>query len=694
MKAGKGCTLPGVQKQAGCLLAKFEFESAEFLLRNALQEWPNDATLHVQLGTVLSYTDREDEALCHLQRSGKNAQARALGQLLLDHFHCRHLSAVKTGIRDAEGLQSLEAAQALHGGHPGDVGVALSACLIVKNEEAALENCLLSIAGLVDEIVVVDTGSTDGTIGIAERFGAKVGRFEWCDDFSAARNAALDMATGRWALWIDADETLSEDSERVIREAVARPHFGGFAIPIVNFMADSGTAEQYVHAPVRLFQIRPGVRFTGKIHEQITPSLSALGLPNGVLKEATIFHEGYRPAVMHAKDKLNRTLQLLESEVREHPNDSFQWFNLASALAVAERYEEAEHACRASIRLLNPAEQHARTVHQVLLEVLERSGRFSDALEAAAETRRLGLGTLLTEFTVANVEMKAGRLNEALASIERCVGMTWPSDLQGDRSIASYKRYVLRAQILALLGKHDEAIRDLDMALSVDESYPPAIFILATIHERKGNYERALQFFGRLHESPGLQTSSLQGSARCSLALGRKDDAMALFERGWHWEPGNLEAWVEWVNAAEAVGDSRYVLAAFESYARDREPSVEMFINWGRALEATGDLEKALTCFSEAIKRNPSDANAYFNCGDLLYKMERFADAAHIYESGLRQAPMNPQGWFVLGNTLLRMELADGARLAYRQCLAIEPGHAGATNNLDFLESALSQATG
>jgi glycosyltransferase involved in cell wall biosynthesis len=98
----------------------------------------------------------------------------------------------------------------------------LTLCMIVRNEAEVLERCLVSIQGLCDETVVVDTGSTDGTVGIAERLGARVHRFEWCDDFAAARNRSFDLATGEFILWLDADDVLAPESLRRVIELKPR----------------------------------------------------------------------------------------------------------------------------------------------------------------------------------------------------------------------------------------------------------------------------------------------------------------------------------------------------------------------------------------------------------------------------------------------------------------------------------------
>ena len=96
-----------------------------------------------------------------------------------------------------------------------------SACLIVRNEERSLERTLASLADLVQEVIVVDTGSEDGTKEVAARQGARVADFQWVDDFAAARNESLRLATGEWIFWLDADEWLDEENRPKLRELLA-----------------------------------------------------------------------------------------------------------------------------------------------------------------------------------------------------------------------------------------------------------------------------------------------------------------------------------------------------------------------------------------------------------------------------------------------------------------------------------------
>ena len=280
-------------------LKKSRFAEAEGVLDAALARFPDSADLHSRKALLLTVTQREFEAanLIDFARGGEDFDK--FTQNLADYASCREQMSQKMGQTDRQGKElSATLRTKLPNLTAGKVGVKLSACLIVRNEEANLTRCLKSLKGLVDEIIVVDTGSTDRTVAIAESFGATVGHFPWCDDFSAARNASLDMATGDWALWIDADEEIEKGGETMIRGALLRPYFGGFTVQIVNYLGDPTTGRRYVHAAVRLFRLIPEVRFAGRIHEQIIPSLFQKGFPTANLDKFRLLHYGYAPGSM------------------------------------------------------------------------------------------------------------------------------------------------------------------------------------------------------------------------------------------------------------------------------------------------------------------------------------------------------------------------------------------------------------
>ena len=139
----------------------------------------------------------------------------------------------------------------------------LSLCMIVKNEDRFLQGCLESIKDVVDQIIVVDTGSTDKTLNIAQEYNAQIHYFDWCDDFSAARNVSIKYATGDWILWMDADERLAPESiERLARILVPEEVPVVYKVGIHSIWQDSSTV-QLSHA-FRIFNNHKGIFFSGR----------------------------------------------------------------------------------------------------------------------------------------------------------------------------------------------------------------------------------------------------------------------------------------------------------------------------------------------------------------------------------------------------------------------------------------------
>jgi len=228
----------------------------------------------------------------------------------------------------------------------------LSVCLIVKNEAASLAGCLRSVRGVVDEIVVVDTGSTDETVEIARAEGARVTRITWRGDFAAARNAALDQATGDWIFVLDADEELDDTSATAVRAAVADPLAEAYWVRIVSYLGDSPDEQLSVeNLYPRLFRRRPAYRFAGDIHEQILPALTSAGAEVRT-SSITLLHYGYLVPVVARRGKIARNITMLEGALKKHPNDPYHWFNLGTEHLRDRHPVEAERAFRRSLKLL------------------------------------------------------------------------------------------------------------------------------------------------------------------------------------------------------------------------------------------------------------------------------------------------------------------------------------------------------
>lgn len=205
-------------------------------------------------------------------------------------------------------------------------GTLLSAALIVRDEERFLEGCLRSLSGRVDEIVVVDTGSTDRSREIALDLGARVLNHSWTDDFAAARNASIAGATGEWILYIDADERLVEFDRLAVEALLADPARVCYT---VLFRPTSGYTRYREH---RLFRNRPDLRFEGIIHESLLPDLEALCARTGSTIGASpvaLDHLGYDG---DQSRKHRRNLPLLRARLERDPYHVYSWDHLGLTL--------------------------------------------------------------------------------------------------------------------------------------------------------------------------------------------------------------------------------------------------------------------------------------------------------------------------------------------------------------------------
>jgi glycosyltransferase involved in cell wall biosynthesis len=207
--------------------------------------------------------------------------------------------------------------------------------MIVRDEEAALERCLNSVADLAGEIVVVDTGSTDATVDIARARHATVVRHDFARvDFAAARNAGLAAATGDFVLVLDADETLDPASGPAVRALAARGGDRGYVVRRRNIPADPADRPWFDHA-VRLFRRNPLFRYAGSVHETVDASILAAG---GRLIRSDIVLQHHLPPAAELRAKGLRYLDLLRAESSDDPE---RLVFLAAEYHRLERYPEA-----------------------------------------------------------------------------------------------------------------------------------------------------------------------------------------------------------------------------------------------------------------------------------------------------------------------------------------------------------------
>ena len=371
-------------------------------------------------------------------------------------------------------------------------GLTLSLCMIVKDEEEMLPRSLAAARDAVDEIVVVDTGSTDATVAIARSFGARVIEREWTGSFAEARNASFDAASGDWLLYLDADEVLLAEDAHLLRELTGRTWREAFYLVETHHTGELGDGTAVTHNALRMFRNRPHYRFEGRLHEQIAQHLPA-GLPERIEPtRVRVDHYGYLGAVRNAREKSRRNIELLRSQIAESGTTPFLCFNLGSELAAAGDAGAArEQFERAWEGLAGDPDRAQLGYLPSLTTRLVKSLRVTGDRAAAGARAEEGLALFpeLTDlvFEQALLAREGGDLAGAAALLEQCLERgDAPSRHSPTVGCGSYLALVKLAEVEAERGDQARAEALLGRCLEDHPGYLGSVLPLAQAMLRRG----------------------------------------------------------------------------------------------------------------------------------------------------------------------------------------------------------------
>jgi tetratricopeptide (TPR) repeat protein len=354
--------------------------------------------------------------------------------------------------------------------------------VLARDEEENMGRCLTQLRPAVDQVVVVDTGSTDRTPQVAAAMGAEVVTTTWEDDFGKARNAAFPfLGEDGWALWVDADEFLHPEDVEVPRvvaglygvpdpplllRVVQNNHVGGSVVPSYD--------------TVRMHPLGKGLTWRGRIHEQLTFAQGTAPAQVGVVR-VRLEHWGYERDVVERRGKLARNLRLLRQWVREEPESVSAWAFLGRDLYVAGQLEEAVEALRQaeSLDKLHPGYGRMAEVRFVLCEALVRLERLEEAQEVAERLVDLHPDFPGGWFWKAHVSLRQAveaakrAYHAAQKTQELASGYRGPVSLNPE--VPTFLAPVVEADALRMLGRWDEALARYRHILKVRPGHPEVV---------------------------------------------------------------------------------------------------------------------------------------------------------------------------------------------------------------------------
>lgn len=249
--------------------------------------------------------------------------------------------------------------------------------MIVKNEGKYLRGCLESVKGVVDEIVIVDTGSTDKTVEIAREYGAKIYYYEWSKDFSAARNFALEKCTYEWILYLDADERLMPQSREEVKRIGKQNNNCAYYCFITN--NEEANNQSTLMAYVRYFPNIKDIKFTGKVHEQIVPALMQKNIKL-IKSNIQIEHLGYDITKDDLKQKAARNLELLLKDYKKNVT-SYNEYQIAQTYGMLEDKEKAVEYFKKAIQDKHLVNEYISFSYRYLSVYECEKGNYSKAMD-------------------------------------------------------------------------------------------------------------------------------------------------------------------------------------------------------------------------------------------------------------------------------------------------------------------------
>ncbi|MEK6964104.1 MAG: glycosyltransferase [Nanoarchaeota archaeon] len=375
----------------------------------------------------------------------------------------------------------------------------ISLCMIARNEEDCIAESLNSVKGLVDEVIVVDNGSTDKTKEIAKKCGAHVFEHTWKDDFSESRNVAIGKAKGDWILVLDADEVIAKKDHDRIKKLIENKDIEGYILLIRTYTAERRLNDWYpsddykecksylgyiVEQPLRLFRNKKGYLFTGKVHESITSSIQQTKGMIGIC-QVPIHHYGNvrKKDKMHTKQK--SYIHIAREELKKNKEDVKTRYELAIALIQQDQYGQA----REHLEQIKKRQPEYKNTLLFLAETYTREGKLDEAIQIYHEFIAYQPNNPTPWTNIGLLYRVQNKLDMALRYLKKALTLN-------SENAALYEQL---SEILMIKGETDKARQLLELGLRHGR-YPTHLNNLAFIYLMENKKEEAKKLLQEAQE--------------------------------------------------------------------------------------------------------------------------------------------------------------------------------------------------
>lgn len=561
----------------------------------------------------------------------------------------------------------------------------VSACIMVKNEEEMLPGCLDSLREWVDEIIIVDTGSTDRTLEIAENYGAKIYHHPWEDSFSQARNYTLQYATCDWILVIDADERIVEEDVPQIIQMLNQEQFPLIAVNVFNHYPHIEDMVTFLPSK-RLFRRSLGLQYSGIVHNQLIVPESTPTLKTGI----QIKHYGYGLSKERMEVKIARTKALLEKQLAAQPDDAFALFNYAQLHRASPDGFKPENAAVVlrtagrALEITSPDNADNRHIYYMCLDQLAWTHYYLKEFEKAEE------------YCLRALKTKPDYLDPLLL-----LGYVYYCQNDFDKSRQFFEKYLAaqaaykpadeteniillnlngRADALFNLGVLAEMRKDWRAAkqyfietLNVNPNYHSGHFALARLYLQEGEIAQAESNFSKQLAAGKFVLESLLSLANIAAQRAQFERAESFYQQALKADGKHFTTLVQYARFCARIDKTERAVelyhAALDAGCRDASVSAAL----AEAYSRLGHHQEAVAVY-DALIQSHGESPIYLNdLGNCYYRMGEFAQAEGRYEASLKILPDQTESRRNLGLTQARLGKSEAAIANLKQYLRQKP---------------------
>ena len=539
----------------------------------------------------------------------------------------------------------------------------ISLCMIAKDEEQFLEGCLSSVKGFVDEMVVVDTGSSDRTVEIAERFGARVYHHPWENDFSKHKNQAISYANGDWIFVMDADEQLKEDSGPVIRKATVNQNIDAILVTIVSYF--NNRASQSWESKVRIFRNKPSIRYEGIVHEQLT----GYGFPRTY--PVCLTHYGYDLDKASLREKHERTSRLLRQQIDEDPDNYWHHHNLAVAYASNFMFRKAILEGKLALDL---AERNDCGVHNLLWTHYILSSAFFKVGELGAAERysltalELSPIHLDSYFMLVLVYHRQKNWERLLDAAQRFLHIQY--DLRKSPEKFAYlvlhsarEEWRVRLALSDLYlreGNRQVAEKEFREGLAAAPDRRECYRIMGDIYRDNGLLNLAEDSLGKALQGQERHPAALYSLAKIQKAKGEGQAYLATLKEIRHSPAENTEVLLQVGREDLIEGRYEYAASIFEQIIRASQPTCDILTNLALAYKYLGRYDDAVAHSLKALEVKDDSIETLSNLGHIYFELRDFQSAIKVYERAIELEPGLPDVCLRLASAYLSQGNPEG----------------------------------